>query len=74
MISMNIDAQTFYKHFVSLHNKSARQKKKVHSLFKNREKSDLPRGNQNKFNQAINIGLYLLIRNSPNQMQNYLYL
>lgn len=27
MISMNIDAQTFYKYFVSLHNKSTRPKR-----------------------------------------------
>lgn len=55
IISMNINAQTLYKHFVSLHNKSVRQKKK----------SDLPRCNQNKFNQATDIGLYLLTHNSP---------
>lgn len=41
------------------------KKKKVYSLLKNEKKSDLPRCNQNKFNQAIDIGLYLPIHNSP---------
>lgn len=38
VISMNVDAQTFHKHFVPLHNKSTRQKK-VSSLLKIRKKN-----------------------------------
>lgn len=51
MISTNTDAQTFYEYFVSLHNKSTRPKRVSSPLVKKiRRKSDLPRGNQNRFN------------------------
>lgn len=64
IIPMNTDRCSVYKYFVSLRNK---RQKWVSLLLKIGKKSDLPRSNQNKFNQVLDIELYLLIRNTPTQ-------